>query len=93
MVSHYHNKISTIFSRAALVATTSSIVISNCNFENLLSYNDGGAFHLNNNNKLNGSNLNFYNTTSLKLVKLNIYIYTYKYIIIIHFVFITFFFF
>ncbi|KAL6626029.1 hypothetical protein U3516DRAFT_809530 [Neocallimastix sp. 'constans'] len=52
---------------SAIITTSSNIKISNCSFKNLLSYNNGGAFNLNNNINFKTYNLEFYNTTSLGL--------------------------
>jgi len=52
---------------AGVIATESTIIIKNCTFDDILSYNNGGAFNFNNNKRVEGSNLNFYNITSLGL--------------------------
>ena len=49
-------------------ATSSYIKVQNCTFNDILSYNDGGAFNFKNNYSVNGSNLIFNNVTSLGLV-------------------------
>jgi len=41
--------------------------VKNCTFNDILSYNDGGAFYFNNNILVEGSNLYFNNVTSLGL--------------------------
>jgi len=51
-----------------VIATYSNIKIQNCTFNDILSYNDGGAFNFNNNIQIDGSNLNFNNVTSLRMV-------------------------
>jgi len=48
-----------------MTATSSNININNCTFNDILSYNNGGAFSLIDNIQVNGSNLNFNNVTSL----------------------------
>jgi len=50
-----------------VIATYSNIVIKNCTFNDILSYNNGGAFNFKNNIQVEGSNLNFNNVTSLGL--------------------------
>jgi len=46
-------------------ATSSYVNVQNCTFNDILSYNNGGAFNFYNNYNVNGSNLNFNNVTSL----------------------------
>jgi len=55
-----------------LITTSSNVKVNNCTFYDILSYNDGGAFNFKNNIQIEGSNLNFYNVTSLGLVFINI---------------------
>jgi len=55
-----------------MIVTYSNVNIRNCNFNEILSYNNGGAFNFNNNYYVEGSNLNFNNVTSLALVLINI---------------------
>jgi len=50
------------------MGTFSNINILNCTFNDILSHNDGGAFYFNNNIRVEGTNLNFNNVTSLGLV-------------------------
>jgi len=57
-----------------MVATYSNIVVKNCTFNDIISYNDGGAFNFKNNIQVEGSNLNFNNVTSLGLVLIYIYL-------------------
>jgi len=55
-----------------MIATSSNITINNCKFNDILSYNNGGAFNFINNDQVEGSNLIFNNVTSLRLVLINI---------------------
>ena len=55
-----------------MIATFSNLNIKNCTFNDILSFNDGGAFNLYNNIQVVGSNLNFNNVTSLGRVLNNI---------------------
>jgi len=55
-----------------MVAIFSNIYIKNCTFNDILSHHDGGAFNLQNNYIVEGSNLNFNNVTSLGLVLIKI---------------------
>jgi len=52
---------------AGIIATSSNLNIQDCTFNDILSFNDGGAFNFNNNIQVEGSNLNFNNVTSLGL--------------------------
>ncbi len=56
-------------------AISSNLKIHNCTFNDILSYNDGGAFNFKNNYSVKGLNLNFNNVTSLGWVLINIIIY------------------
>jgi len=51
-----------------VISTFSNVNIKNCTFNDILSYNDGGAFNFKNNYNVECSNLNFNNVTSLGLV-------------------------
>jgi len=51
-----------------VIATSSTINIQNCTFNDILSYNKGGAFNLVNNIYVEGTNLFFNNVTSLNSV-------------------------
>ena len=55
-----------------MTATFSNVNIHNCDFNEILSYNNGGAFNFYNNYHVEGSNLYFNNVTSLALVLINI---------------------
>jgi len=57
------------------VAYYSNVYIQNCTFNDILSYNNGGAFNFNNNYYVEGSNLNFNNVTSLASVLIDNNIY------------------
>jgi len=52
---------------AGMMATFSTININDCTFNDILSFNDGGAFNFKNNIQVEGSNLYFNNVTSLGL--------------------------
>ena len=54
------------------MAISSNINFYNCTFNDILSFNDGGAFYLKDNIQIEGSDLNFNNVTSLGLVIINI---------------------
>ena len=58
-----------------MIATYSNVNIKNCTFNDILSYNNGGAFNFNNNYYVEGSNLNFNNVTSLASVLIDNNIY------------------
>jgi len=51
-----------------VIATYSNVNIKNCTFNDILSYNNGGAFNFKNNYSVKGLNLNFNKVTSLGLV-------------------------
>ena len=58
-----------------MIAISSNLKVKNCTFNDILSFNDGGAFYLKDNIQIEGSDLNFNNVTSLGVVlKINIYI-------------------
>jgi len=63
-----------------MIVTFSKINVRNCTFNDILSYNDGGAFNFNSNYYVEGSYLNFNNVTSLGLVLINILNYIKLYI-------------
>jgi len=44
------------------------VKVTHSTFKDFLSYNNGGAFYINDVNKFSGESLNFDNVTSLKLV-------------------------
>jgi len=67
--------------RACRIATSSSINIKNCTFNDIVSFNDGGAFNFKNNFNVEGSNLNFNNVTSLGLVLIDTFFYIKLFII------------
>jgi len=56
-----------------VIATFSNLNIKNCTFNDILSFNDGGAFNFKNNYNVEGTNLNFNNVTSMELVLINLY--------------------
>jgi len=54
-----------------VIAISSNLKVKNCTFNDILSFNDGGAFNFKNNYNVEGSNLNFNNVTSLGMVLIN----------------------
>jgi len=52
--------------------SNSNLYVKLCTFNNILSVNNGGAFNLINNPKVEGLSLNFDSVTSLGLVLINI---------------------
>jgi len=59
-----------------VIATSSNVNIQDCTFNDILSFNDGGAFNFKNNYNVEGSNLSFNNVTSLGMVLINILKYS-----------------
>ena len=59
-----------------MIATSSNVNIQDCTFNDILSFNDGGAFNFKNNYNVEGSNLSFNNVTSLGMVLINILKYS-----------------
>jgi len=61
-----------------MITTYSNVNINDCTFNDILSFNDGGAFNFHNNDSVKGLNLNFNNVTSLGKVLTNMLNYIYK---------------